>query len=495
MAEHLQLPHRPEHGRGEVLSAILSSIKKGFGGSKKDKNTGLNTKVLTGLDTVADLAEENGIGVEYEKFGKKAEFRGGHLSEKPVMRFTRWFKFGTSCVILLQEQLRIVDELTGVSIVGRAENVPVLLPRFASPVISERRQKSYAKFYRGDLTQSACYRNWDVPTIAIDSLDMWMGVDVINTWGRTISRRSLSTENLELIENDFRLILMCSNIIGRIEIVDNSVHASRSTTPWRVRTASGRGRRPAPPASPAATPTRSRTASPSPNTILPDALRQKSLWCTIDGAILWVKVAKLASLELMLHVAVKDDIVWDCIETEMEKRGVALPDTVHPIDLCEINLRGLGNATKNINAARDDLMDHLGGYFCPKVNELLYEWLEDGKGYTNGRRVEAEISEMNPGSRMPMLCDWAKFILRHIRFAFNLSMSQVGNIWVCFYALIMKRVIKLDCFVSDHAIWNNVMSLWKIDNRIRTKSFVRKLRKKTKHGFQVSSLNLFLLET
>ena len=42
--------------------------------------------------------------------------------------------------------------------------------------------------------------------------------------------------------------------------------------------------------------------------ILLDALRQKSLRCTIDGAILWVKVAELASLELMLHVAVKDDI-------------------------------------------------------------------------------------------------------------------------------------------------------------------------------------------
>ena len=152
MAEYLQLPQGPEHGPADVLTSLLSCIKRGFGGTMKDFKTGLNTKVLTGLDTVADLAEENGIGVEYEKFGKKAEFRGGHLSEKPVMRFTRWFKFGTSCVISFQEQLRIVDELTGVSIVGRAENVPVLLPRFASPVISERRQKSYAKFYRGDLT-------------------------------------------------------------------------------------------------------------------------------------------------------------------------------------------------------------------------------------------------------------------------------------------------------------------------------------------------------
>ena len=110
-----------------------------------------------------------------------------------------------------------------------------------------------------------------MPTIANNSLDMWMGVELIQTRGGTICQRSFSTENLELIENDFRLILMCSNIIGRLKIVDNSVHASRSTSPWRVRTASGSRRRLAPPTSPAATPTRRRTESPSTRGILPNA--------------------------------------------------------------------------------------------------------------------------------------------------------------------------------------------------------------------------------
>ena len=60
----------------------------------------------------------------------------------------------------------------------------------------------------------------------------------------------------------------------------------------------------------------------------------------------WVKVAKLASLELMFHVAVKDDIAWDHIETEMQKRGVALADDVHPLDLCEITVRGIERGQK-----------------------------------------------------------------------------------------------------------------------------------------------------
>ena len=161
------------------------------------------------------------------------------------------------------------------------------------------------------MTQSVCYRYWNVPTIANNSLDMWMGAELIKTRGGTICLRSFSTKNLELIEDDFLLILMCSNIIGRLKIVDYSVHASRSTSPWRVRTASGSRRRSASPTLPGATPTRTRTGSPSTRGILPDILRQKYLMCTIDGAILWVKVAELASLELMFRVAVKDDIAWD----------------------------------------------------------------------------------------------------------------------------------------------------------------------------------------
>ena len=172
----------------------------------KDFKTGLNTKVLTGLDTVADLAKENGIGVMYQQFRKKEEFCGGHLSEKPAMHNPCWFKFGTSCVILLQEQLRIVDKLTRVTIVGRAGNGQVILPRFASPVISERRQKSYAKFYRGDLTQSACYRNWDVPTIANDSLDMWMGVKDKKTGLNTKILTGLDTVADLAEENEIRVV-------------------------------------------------------------------------------------------------------------------------------------------------------------------------------------------------------------------------------------------------------------------------------------------------
>ena len=70
------------------------------------------------------------------------------------------------------------------------------------------------------------YLSMDVPVIAHRYLSLWVGIKMtLSNLGRTC-QRSFRVEDLEVIEGDFRLILMCSNIIGKIQIVDNSVVAS-----------------------------------------------------------------------------------------------------------------------------------------------------------------------------------------------------------------------------------------------------------------------------
>jgi len=61
-------------------------MKKGFGGSAKDKKTWLNTKVATGLDYVVDLAKDNKSGVIYQAFGRPDKFPRGFLSDKYGIR-------------------------------------------------------------------------------------------------------------------------------------------------------------------------------------------------------------------------------------------------------------------------------------------------------------------------------------------------------------------------------------------------------------------------
>ena len=96
-------------------------------------------------------------------------------------------------------------------------------------------KKSHSKVCRGDLMERQCYLNWDVPNIAFNSLDMWVAVQVVDTSLGTTCWRSFKPNNLAMIENDFRLILICLVILGRIEVVNYSVNASYSTLPWRVK--------------------------------------------------------------------------------------------------------------------------------------------------------------------------------------------------------------------------------------------------------------------
>jgi len=158
---------------------------------------------------------------------------------------------------------------------------------------------------------------------------------------------------------------------------------------------------------------------------MPDALRLRSLQCTNNGAIQWDIVLELASLELLFEIHVKDDIVWDCLKAEFEKKDVDMPTIFLPQELCPLSKRYISRCHQNIGAARDDLMEELGGFFVPKQDDPIFEWLRDVKGYSNGRRVEAENFTLNTGNRQMQLSICASFMLRHIFFSYNLPCNVV----------------------------------------------------------------------
>mmetsp|Transcript_18978 Transcript_18978/g.34978 ORF Transcript_18978/g.34978 Transcript_18978/m.34978 type:complete len:213 (+) Transcript_18978:428-1066(+) len=212
---------------------------------------------------------------------------------------------------------------------------------------------------------------------------MWAGVELTSDLhDKRIRRRSFSPEDLDMIEQDFRLILSCSNIIGRIEVLDNMVVAKQSTRPIVDGPRPPMNAYPSSQTRASANESAPEVESPSCNEVgnetvtpgtIPETLCLKSLYCTIDGSILWAMVPELASLELMFHLVTECDFAWDHIELEMQKRGVELPEFVHPMDLCTMTPRDISRAMANINYARLDLLEHLGDYFQPNQGELLYE--------------------------------------------------------------------------------------------------------------------------
>ena len=493
LAQLLQLPTAPEHGPSEVLTTILASMKKGFEGNKRN-----GTRVSTEVEIV-NVMEDNDF-IYCQQWGALESFAGGYLNDSIKMHRPRWFRFGKSCAIDVKEQLAIAKELSG-DVSSRDQHEGVL-PRY----IIERRRESFTKFYQGNKYDSRVYCNWDVPHIAHKHVDLWEGVTLSTVNPGSIRRRAFSPEDLDMIEMDFRLILSCSNIIGKVVIIDNALVASKSTRRVRSRitnrsspsltTPSSNNTSSEPPVRQATdinsssddgTPPTPSSGVNTPSIVtgtIPDFLRQKSLQCTIDGTILWVSIPELASLELMFVLATKYDVVLDCIEVEMEKRGVALPESVHPLDLYPMSQRDLSNVMKNINSARDDLFEHLGGYFEPTNDELLYEWLRDGSGYTNGRRLQSNIFAMNESSRQKELTYDSSWKLRHIFFSFNLPAHTISSLWACFYAIIMDRPITKEFFACTSTIWNHVHRLHYIDKANHATTFNNAIKRPSKYGFQ-----------
>ena len=115
LAQHLNLPQGPEHGPCQALSAILACMRNGFGGNKRKR-----TQVFTGFDGVDLMNQNNNLGICYQQWGKREAFPRGTLSDAPLMREPRWFKFGNNCKIEVAMQIEIAKELTGDVTLGNA---------------------------------------------------------------------------------------------------------------------------------------------------------------------------------------------------------------------------------------------------------------------------------------------------------------------------------------------------------------------------------------
>ena len=207
---------------------------------------------------------------------------------------------------------------------------------------------------------------------------MWDGLELSNraTKPDNIRWGCFSPENLEIIENGFRLILECSNIIGRIDVEESELVTVSSDRAVRIRFAHGSRSSlgvydNSPTIAPALdsttevqTPSFKGITIPSSGSgTFPNILCLKSILCTMGGHILWVMVPELASLELMFHLLTRCDLAWYQVEYAMQERGFSLPETVHQLDLCTMSKRDIFNGKKK---------KHRTGWFIWLFRWLLY---------------------------------------------------------------------------------------------------------------------------
>lgn len=396
----------------------------------------------TPLGYCVDLAKEgNGYGVFYQTFGSQELFPSGSLLESTNAKPQR-FVSGEPTMDL-KIQTAIVDELIGVS------------DGLSDPT-KNRRSRNFMAFMRRDPDDKG-FGRVDVPTIVFKFHEYLKShvtqIDHAQVRDGNATDRAFDPSELDSVKDLFRLMIAASNSGGKLRVNENKFVVSASTredrsitiptsAPVRVMqqpniTQSAADHTPISMPNPNRLFTSSRSSrhgssqssyadsrrssyasgSSTTSTTIPDSLRLENLRCiTVGGLVRWEKVKELSSLEMLFHLHTRDGIVWDELESSMKKCGVEMPQTFLPIELCGLSKRNINNALRQIQAAREDLLKKFDVYFQPKSTELLYEWMADGKSYSNGQRLEAKIFTMNPGSRQKELSPRATWILRHIFF-------------------------------------------------------------------------------
>ena len=416
-----------EEGQQEAMTSLLLCIKKGYGGTQRDKDA-------TGI-AASDLADQqNNMHICYQEYGAKEPFQRGNLADGPLYRSPRWFHFGREDVPrTVKEQVKLVNLLTGSSDCSADDS----FKKLPATVVRRRRKQQFKYFFAGERSDCTPFMNYDVPAIAASCIDIWEGVEMTSD---VVRRRSFHPRDLDMIETDFRIMLVATNIIGKFVHGDgNDITACLSRRSARGHRLANNNSQPtttpaaaAPPSTPRPPPTLVVTPPPatgagSGSDVFPDTLRLAALRCTDEGAILWDMVNELASLELMFQLHIRNAIPPEGLEEAMAKMGQRPPTHFGTDEIITMSDKSKYNVTKNIGSARDDLISVLDGHFEPSQDELLWEWLRDARGYTDGRRVEADIFELNTGNRRTELSTRSRFQLREICFTYNIPVNKIGT--------------------------------------------------------------------
>ncbi|KAL7535520.1 hypothetical protein ACHAWF_005188 [Thalassiosira exigua] len=226
VSKHIGLPRGDGmFGPVDCMTALLACIKRGKGGSAKK-----GTETSTNQDACNLYDQSNASGIFCQYWGIKEEFLGGALSSAPLMRHPRFFHFGDNFDLELCRQKDIASELVGDRI---EKNVSAGDPSVIPLYQSRRRQGQYKSFCRGH-DDCIPFKTYDVSAIAAKFLDTWDGLVMSSSRPR---RRSFHPVDLEMIEDDFRHILLSCNYVGSVDVYEGQMFLRMSSRAKRIHVA------------------------------------------------------------------------------------------------------------------------------------------------------------------------------------------------------------------------------------------------------------------
>ena len=143
----------------------------------------------------------------------------------------------------------------------------------------------------------------------------------------------------------------------------------------------------------------------------------------------------------------------------------------------------IARARALVNVTRERTLRVEAQAFKPRGNQLLRDWLEDGRRYTDGERLPRINLELNPENRKQWFTDSAMSCMRHIIFCFNIPTRTFGSLMNCFAVLLLGRALKMIEFPDRRSLNRRLMRLAVFDwHNTRTK-FQAFIDSSSQYGF------------
>jgi hypothetical protein len=477
------------HGKREVLTFLLKGIQRGsFGNRQKKEYIALGYSI----PNISNDSEENDFNICYQQYGGNEEFASGTLGDNPIISKPRWFRVGGT-VTDVKTQIEIVNALTGEE-------------KGLSADVAKRRRTYYKRFVAGN-DDDGGYRRHDVSDIIDNYEEIWSESVGAKSDTRMGAQRKYNLEDRERIEDVLRLMIVASDICGKLEVKDGQIVPNNSLRRSRGDGLDARTPNPNPITPASAKPTAA--TKPTPKTIqftpmvkatgrnsIDDALLLQNLKCTNDeGFISWKKVSELASLELLFHNYDMNLKLTDCDDrvnaANAAERDRAILDvnlklqTFDYNNLARLSAQQVSASKTNIRNARKDLIENLHGHFVPTEKCFLYQWVSDSHAYSSGCAVQTSSNFQKGGynEHQSSITLSAAWILRHIIYSHNLPVKTALMLWAEFHVLILRKPIDPDFFVSEKTLWKHVHRLHFIDNALVTRKFQSFISERTPNGF------------
>lgn len=404
-------------------------------------------------------SDDNILGMSYKIFGRKGENNNQH--------FTFGYSSGTPVPFKIQQEL--LQYVQGTH--------PVLMQY---PEIKSRRISEWRKWATD--SGGRRFHQHDLPVIADHFKQYW---DI-----RLPDNTAISNANLDKVKGEIQCLLQ---VCGLIPVATEPSIIQRTSLRVRGATAIDTGdvaaldRR-----------VRQRSNERPPDNHEVEMLDDSSDDDYDDGSYIDYGVLKkqwfdqkdysyVGSLEIATKEAYNTDGTLTKANTIINELGgnIILAETTFN-SLKALGKSRLGRKLKNFDKLRGAINASLPiALFQVSTDQLLLEWIRDGKRYSNGEKLPRQTHSISKDNGQVQLTDESSYMLYKIYVSYDISLSKFNGLLNSFAVYFLGRPLTFDQFSSLPTLRNWFKRLAIIDRYKQSLDDIDTFGFKSPHGFPV----------